>query len=692
MRPTHLKTLTLSTLCLLASCGGGSGGGGAAQPAAQIQFPPEASLTDADGMTVRGTIQRPAAVSGLSVAGVPASTTNGWKTWSVEVPLDIGQNNLKASMTGPAGGAVGKSDAVTVYREDVVLGDCGGLAMGDPGEGKAWWLDADRGRLIEISLATGERTSRAIVDSAFDFSEGLDRPGEPVFDGNRNQVYVGDGSRIHRISVAGGVRSQLCDRGPLGWVMDVDYDPTSDRLLSLESDGLFGNMSTQVYSINPHSGARELICSFAPDGLDGDIAAHSISVFRDGTGASAFVASTEGLSLVSLQDGSRTPVPGPLTDIRDLACWNFKVFVLDREQGVFDVNLWTGEYSHLYDFGQPDSPLLRGLTLCGGPGLNEVAFTDDALDAAYRLDTGSGQIEEICRSTLGEGPTLVAAASELRFKGKQLVLDAEWGRIMSISPEGKRTTFSEGNHLQTPEAAVVIGDFLYVGCSGIGSIVRVDAQGAQTLVIPGTADLKQLQDLAYSDPANGGGGTLLALCRKKLVEVDLDSSTTSLITEAGDGRGSDFDFAQQLVPHPGLEIAMFTTVGKASAGEGSVFMVFLDGGMRVMIAGEDPIGGAMGSGAEVSSPRGMAYGTDSTELMIAAGPQGPGSMSLYRLDVPSLQRSEISSADRGRGPLLDLPGTVRRDAQSGNLYVTGRTEGAVLVIDPESGDRVMTSR
>lgn len=691
MRPTHLKNLTLSTLCVLASCGGGGGGGnggGGGQPAAQIHFPPEASLTDAEGITVRGTVARPGKVAGLTVAGVPAFTSDGWKTWTVEVPLEIGQNELEAKMSGSGGGPVGQPDDVTVHRQDVVLGDSGGLAMGDPADGKAWWLDADLGRLIEIDLATGQRTATQIVQG-HDFSGGLESPGEPVFDGTRNQVYVVDGSRIHRINVLGGFRSQVCDAGNLSFILDVDYDSVSDRIISLENFNPLGGGTRQVYSIHPETGARELVCSFAPDGLDGDIPAHSLSVFRDGSGSSAFMVSQSGVSLLTFQNGARTPLPSGFWAIQDVACWNFKVFITDQHRGVFEFNLWNGEYTSVYD--DPSFSAGRA-SLCGGPGPNDLALVSDGLDAAYLVDTQTGQAEVICSSSQGEGWNLYSASDLVRFKGMDLVIDAHDGWILKVDAQGGRALFAQGGFIKSPEAAVVIGDYLYVGNSGNGLIVRVDAQGGQELALPANDDLQGLSDLAYWAPAGGAGGRLLALCRKKLVEVDLESSTTSLITEVGDGRGSDFDFAQQLVPHPELEIATFTAAGKASDGEGSVFMVFLDGGMRVMIAGEDPIGGAMGSGAEVSSPRGMAYGTDSTELMIAAGPQGPGSMSLYRLHVASLQRSEISSADRGRGPLLDVPGTVRREAKSGNLYVTGRTEGAVLVIDPESGDRVMTSR
>ncbi len=85
MRHTYITTLALSSLCLLAACGGGGGGGGhggggggqASGPSADIQFPPQTSLTDANTIAVRGTVESPGKVAHLMVRGVPAATRPG---------------------------------------------------------------------------------------------------------------------------------------------------------------------------------------------------------------------------------------------------------------------------------------------------------------------------------------------------------------------------------------------------------------------------------------------------------------------------------------------------------------------------------------------------------------------------------------------------------------------------------------
>lgn len=695
MRRIHWSTLSLSALTLLASCGGGGGGGGAAgaagPPDLRIQFPPQASLTDAEGITVRGSVARPGSVAGVSVAGIPASTTDNWKTWTVEVPLDLGDNELEARMTGPGGAELGDTEAVSVHREDVVLGDCTSFAVAEPGEQTAWWLDADRSRLIEIDTVSGERSSTPIVNSQWDFwpAESLE---EMVYDTNRRQVYVVDGQRIHRVRVDGGTRSRVCSRpdNDFGWVIDLDYDPVTDRLISLETNGLFGSANREVFSIDPDTGQRSLICAYLPGNQAGDIAAHCVSILGD----VAFVGSQNEMAMVDLNQGARLLVLNGLQDLRDMCSANGGIYFLEPEEGIFQaINF--GLYAQVLDFDDPALQHLQlggGHSLQGGPSLESLTFTSSSLDAAFTLDMITGEVTTLCQSAIGAGMTLAEAAGPIAFAGKELVLDPEQGRILELQPSGDRTIFTLGNHVQQPEAAVVIDGSLYVGNADTGTIIRVDAQGAQELVIPSRPELTQLRDLVYSAPSAGGDGHLYALTRKRLVRVDLDTATTDVVTSTGDGRGVDFFDAEELVMGPAPGTAFFTAARSSSSSEGQVFLVLLDLGSRVLVAGEDSDLGSFGSGADVSVPRGLAQGAGSNELVVAAGPRGLGTMSLYTLSIGQLFREELSSKDRGRGPLLDMPGTIRRHAASGNYYVSGRTEGAVLVVDPGSGDRVMTSR
>ena len=67
-------------------------------------------------------------------------------------------------------------------------------------------------------------------------------------------------------------------------------------------------------------------------------------------------------------------------------------------------------------------------------------------------------------------------------------------------------------------------------------------------------------------------------------------------------------------------------------------------------------------------------------------------MSIYRLDLADLWRTEVSAKALGQGPLPAKAWSLKRDAATGNMYMTGLKEGALYVVDPTSGDRVITSR
>lgn len=696
-----LPVLTLSALALLASCGGGGGSaapGASGPPAARIQFPPEASLTDADGITVRGAVARPEGVAGLTVAGVPASTTDGWKTWTAEVPLGLGANELEVRMTGPGGAEVGNTDEVVVHREDVVLGDCTSIAVAGPGDSRAWWLDADRSRLVEVDTFTGERSCTPILGGLGSESgpwpySVLDPVGA-IFDDNRNRLYVRDRERIYTVHADTGARKYFSGREwwQEGWVVDMDYDPLSDRFLSLETDADFPFAMMEVYSIDPATRERDLVCSYQADNVNGDILAQSISIFRDGSGSSAVLASWDRLSLLNVQNGARVSQDMDLESVTDIACWNWRVYLLEEDRGIFELNLWNGQYTQVLDFSaayMQQFGIEEGQRLVAGPGAQQVTFTDDLQDAAFILDLPSGKVELLCRSGNGEGTPLAEATGLVSFAGRRLVLDPDRARILEIHPNGDRSLFSLGGHLGRMEGAAVIDDHLYVANSYPNTIVRLDANGTQSLVIANDLNLTDVRDLAYSDPAEGGDGRLFALCYNKVVRVDLEAGTSFVFSGSGDGRGTDLHSAQEFFLDLRSGFAFVTDAGVEGLHEGALVMVGLHDGWRGLVGGGDV---EMGSGADISMPRGIAPSASGDEYLVAAGRRGPGAMTLYRWLDEDFHREEICSESRGRGPMVDEPSAMWRDGENGTLHLTGRYEGAILVVDPKTGDRVMLSR
>jgi hypothetical protein len=300
----------------------------------------------------------------------------------------------------------------------------------------------------------------------------------------------------------------------------------------------------------------------------------------------------------------------------------------------------------------------------------------------------SGAANVIARSAMGSGPSLERMTAETEFRGERLAIDESRNCVYSIASDGTRAEFAKDGLIASPRTLLALGDTLYVGCSQGGRVVQLDPNGNQSLLTDGAADLANLRDLA-SGP---DGDKLVALCSSQMVEIDISSGFTRTICAAGDGMGPDFRNAEQVNVHPELRVAYVTSAGAYGSDEGQVHMVILDSGFRVLLAGEDPDLGSFGAGVAVSRPRGLAFQEGTSSLLVAAGEAGGGAMSLYSLDLTSLVRMEMSSATLGQGPLLDVPGSLEREASTGNLFMTGTTEGAQLVIDPISGDRVIASR
>ncbi|MBM4015636.1 MAG: hypothetical protein FJ293_11825 [Planctomycetes bacterium] len=70
-----------SALLAALACGGGGGGGEKKPPlTATVLFPATESMTPADTLTVRGTASGVAAITGVTVDGIPATSADGFAT------------------------------------------------------------------------------------------------------------------------------------------------------------------------------------------------------------------------------------------------------------------------------------------------------------------------------------------------------------------------------------------------------------------------------------------------------------------------------------------------------------------------------------------------------------------------------------------------------------------------------------
>ena len=67
-------------------------------------------------------------------------------------------------------------------------------------------------------------------------------------------------------------------------------------------------------------------------------------------------------------------------------------------------------------------------------------------------------------------------------------------------------------------------------------------------------------------------------------------------------------------------------------------------------------------------------------------------MSLYSLHLPSLNRTTLSDASTGSGPMMDVPSDLVVDEATGNFLIAGQEQGAILEVDAVTGSRVVITR
>ncbi len=691
MRHTYITTLALSSLCLLAACGGGGGGGGhggggggqASGPSADIQFPPQASLTDANTIAVRGTVESPGKVAHLMVRGVPAATTDGWKTWSATVPLVLGSNELEVLMLDAAGTPIGDGESVSVECQDVVLGNCTGAALGfwEDNE-RAYWLDADRKHLIHIDLPTGMRIAENIHEPAQPGAPRLTNPGEPVFDEGRLSLYVPDGQFIHTINMGTATLTTFPGLGTK--VLDIDYLPEEDMLVALgRRFEPSGACVFEVVEVDPLTGDSEVLGSWNRS-LGEGIDATRISLEADGTYVD--VASTNAVWWMNLSSGEMEPFDTvTLSNISDISRsmddnW---ISILDRTEGLFETDLDETKLTPLYSFDDADSPFSSAFTLSPGEVWGEYFVTDNVQDALYRVDSATDTVTLCAGSFIGSGPSPTVLMDETEFQGQRVAVDPTNHCVYSIASDGSRTELAKGGLLVAPVSLLATDDILYVGCDS-GSVVTIDPDGNQELVFDNDHDndndnLPRLKDLAFAPD----DGKLLYLTGEGLLEIDI---VTGFVREIGESNG-DCNFNQVCV-NPELRVAYATSTR-------AVYMIFLDNGLQVLLAGDDPNYGLAGFGAPVGDPTGLEFDSGTDSLLVAASETSPGnagSMSIYRLDLADLWRTEVSAKALGQGPLPVKAWSLERDAATGIMYMTGLKEGALYVVDPISGDRVIASR
>jgi sugar lactone lactonase YvrE len=404
-------------LLLLVACGSGGGGGaGAAATSVSIDFPPTGCVTDAAGLTVRGRTAGTAAIRALSVNGLPASSSDGFRTWEALSLIDSGNDTLVAEAARTDGRRF-QSSPLPLRRDPPIVSGVGAVAY-DERVARPLIADFFTHALLAVDPASGERV--LLAQAATLEPDDIVFPIAMVIDEPRGRVLVlefvfGGGDRITTIDLRTGARSTLTSgsvgTGPaLNIPTGLAFDAKLDRLLVVDV------VLDAILEIDPVTGDRTIVSDAAvgagppfsgPRGIQIDAAQKRALVVDSGLAA---------VLAVDLESGDREIVSDAThgagvdfdsPDALALDAANDRLLVKDQNlQAILAVSLDDGDRKIVVD-GSSGLPFSFGSTLAVEPkGILAYAATGATL---FEVDLDANAARDLIDALIvGEGQSIAS--------------------------------------------------------------------------------------------------------------------------------------------------------------------------------------------------------------------------------------------------------------------------------------------
>jgi hypothetical protein len=696
-----------------AGAGGAAGADGGPAPV-RILFPPTRSFTDAKSLTVRGRTTDGRDVQSVRVNGVVATSTDGFATWSAQVPMVFGENRINVAVTDDEGRASALPDAARVMNNDVSLTQI-----------TAFTADAARNRvlirqwgrsIVALDRATGRLS--VLSDAEHGTGPALDVSGSMAWDANHNRIVVVNGysHQVLALDPLTGNRTVLAQNdsgiGPQdSLVLDADgdfaYASTSDvvelnlttgarRVLSASAsvadstlqtvyDSVYDDVTDPakprllagnydgVYAVDLATGNRTRVAAAVPATGTLELRPTKLELDRAGRRLLVLNRNFQSFSIVALDlmNGERSLVAREAADVGtgarlelpvDIAAGGSGLFTVTEAGKVLEVDLGNLQRTWLAG-GAGDGPgLLAPFGIAAAPSASgaQVYAVDLGRKGVVRMDTGSGNRSEVTSATLGSGPPFQSNID--------ITLD------LTGTHAAPRALVLDNS------ARALIGVDLV---SGARSSVAVFPHLGRHIVIPRKIVFDPVGERVFGADL-GEIDTEGAVCAMDVVSgaVTLVSGDTWGGQPRGVGEPLGGGFTVGLDPGPGP----MTHVMAGS--DDSLLAVELATGNRSVVSSP-----TVGSGVSVG-----LYGD------IAADPAlrrvlaiDSANRRLVWVNRQNGQRTLLSGPPdtgpvRGTGPALMYLESLDVDWQDSVGYVLENTRHAVVAIDLISGDRVIAAQ
>lgn len=646
----------------------------------RLRFPPGAPVvTSTDAIVVRGEISALGAIREVEVNGIAAASTDGFATFSCEIPLALGPNDLEVRYVED--GVSKQARVGRVERQSVLLLTPTALAAhGD----RLYLVDSAFDHLLEIDPQTEARV--IVSGSGVGSGPGFVNPEGLVMITSGTVAYVLDRSRdaVMQVDLPSGARRIFSREGEAGTGQrfvdprGIALDEANQRLLVVDSN---------------------LDALFVVDLLTGDRRV----VSDDDTG------------------GGRT-FSTPRAVLWDAARGRALVADTGRDM-VFGVDLDSGDRTELLGGSGPSLP--EPVAMAFAADGDAVWVADLGVDALLRVDLPTGQRRVVARADLGAGPWFEPRSVAVHTSGLYVLDNTRDGLVRVDATTGDRVSVAasvtvEGNHPGTPYGVAVhptdpTAPILFAD-NYFDRIIALDPRtGAREVLISGPDiagpygleyDLESREVLFVDTSLDAllavhvNSGAARYVSDEVLAGGALFSSPRD-VARAEDGRlfvvddGVDTIFsvdprtgARTVVggPNSGTGVALDQpyavdtrgdTLFVADSGADVVMQVDLQTGARTPLPGAD---------ADLSTPRGLVLSPDSSTLYVSDSTRD----FVIAVDLETGERATLSSASVGRGPRLVSP--VHLTVHPDEYLVVVDNSDAIVAVDLYTGDRVYLSK
>jgi len=671
-------------------------------PDLRVVFPPPACATDADTIAVRGTAGDDSGVVGVRVNGVEAVSTDGFATWTAEVPVPIGETHLTIEARDGAGNiSVDRMFPLVRRLGPWMVGPLGPvydaghdrLLVADEGRDAILAVDPDSRRrtlLTDLSGSTAAVTlfarqplaidaeagrllvlARAGTITAVDLDSGAAEvlfPGTTTrdwgfgipygitYDAHDDRIFVSDLRRnaVHEVRLStGDYRLVSVDPDGSGDTTDLVWDAPRGRIL------LGDQTHSQVLAVDPVTGARAPLPDHAiyAASLERDAVHDRVLVTGTGTEIEIYDFSPPGWRSVRLRGALLTwnLYGGVAPDPDGKRAWYSDPVV----NTVFPVDLET-EGDNIVpatDDALGTGPLLGGYE---STGASAMAWDPrrDRMVLAHFVAYGSVQFPLLQTVDRATGNRAILSSSHMHY-----LMD-----VTELPPRGAGPDFEYVTQL-----AVDPNRDRYLALDGWGA--------ALFAVDPESGDRTVLAREPEGGAPRWGEMAVDAGHDRVLVEVD---GTRFLWVDLKNGAQVDAAFVPPTI----------------QGAQGLANIAFVPGTDRLYgrAGGSQPTAFEFDPATGTATPVGPVA-SQVRDLLVT--PSGNRILTLedsgvYALDVATGARSRLSDPDGRLGEFPALPQRFCRDDWRGVLHfvTAGGVESlrGVFTFDPETGACVLVSR